>query len=373
VKRPSFPQRPPPWWPQTEVWPPESTRSLREWHGMRRRFSRRMGCGLVLFVLFGSGMIALATWLLSRLVELVNIPAGATVPLALGIFVVGMLALLFTLARVLRRAALPVGDLLDAAGRVTTGDYSVRVREGGPREVRALVRAFNTMAARLQTNDEQRRSLMADVTHELRTPITIIQGNLEGMLDGIYPADREHIASILDETHTLSRVVDDLRTLSVAENGALKLELEVSDLGSLLEDTAAAFREQAKAAGVTLVVEAAPGLAQVEVDPLRIREVVGNLVVNSLRYTPAGGEIRLRCWMEAGDMQFVRAAVSDTGTGVSPEDLPHIFDRFYKSADSRGSGLGLAICKGLVAAHGGEISAQSQPGGGTTIEFTLPK
>ena len=345
---------------------------MHEWYNLRGRFFRRLGCGLVIFIFLGSTAIITAALFLAWVFEQLKFTGSVAIPIAVGIFVVGLLVLLWLFVRVLRRAALPVGDLLDVAGRVSTGDFTARAREGGPREVRALVRAFNSMAERLQTNDEQRRSLMADVTHELRTPITIIQGNLEGMLDGIYPADREHIAAILDETHTLSRVVDDLRTLSVAENGALKLELEASDLGSVLEDTAAAFREQAQAAGVTLVVEAAPGLPQVEVDPLRIREVLGNLVVNSLRYTPVGGEIRLRCWMDAEKAKLAHVSVSDTGTGISPEDLPHIFDRFYKSADSRGSGLGLAICKGLVAAHGGEISAQSRPGGGTTIEFTLP-
>jgi two-component system OmpR family sensor kinase len=174
---------------------------------------------------------------------------------------------------------------------------------------------------------------MADVTHELRTPITIIQGNLEGMLDGIYPADREHIAAILDETHTLSRVVDDLRTLSVAENGALKLEFEASDLGSLLEETAAAFREQAQAAAPGWWLKPRRACRRWS-RPLRIREVLGNLVVNSLRYTPVEGN-RLRCWMDAGARSLYAQP------SVTPEQaflqLPHIFDRFYKSAGG-GSG-----------------------------------
>jgi signal transduction histidine kinase len=280
---------------------------------------------------------------------------------------------LLGIGRALRRLALPLGDLMEAAGRVAEGDYAARVAERGPRELRALSRAFNAMAGRLEKNEEQRRSLLADVTHELRTPLTVIQGNLEGLLDGVYPRDDARLAAILDETQVLSRLIEDLRTLSLAEAGALKLQREPIDLPALLGEAAASFRAQAEAAGVTVSLEAAPDLPLLEADPVRLREVAGNLIANALRYTPAGGRIQIQCSLEGGG-ESVAVAVSDTGRGIAPGDLPHVFDRFYKSADSRGSGLGLAIAKNLVAAHGGEIAAHSpgMDGVGTTVRFTLP-
>jgi signal transduction histidine kinase len=265
--------------------------------------------------------------------------------------------------------ALPLGDVMEAAGRVAEGDYSARVAERGPREVRALAHTFNSMAARLAAHDEQRRNLLADVTHELRTPLTVIQGNLEGLLDGIYARDDAHLQPILEETQVMSRLIDDLRMLALAESGALRLEKEPTDLAVLASEAVASFRTQADAAKIELSVDAAPDLPTLEVDPARIRQVLDNLIANALRYTPGGGTIRVRCFTSSGSN--VAVAISDTGAGIPPEELPHIFDRFYKSRDSRGTGLGLAIARNLVAAHGGEISAESELGKGTTICFTL--
>ena len=227
------------------------------------------------------------------------------------------------------------------------------------------------MAAQLQVNQEQRRNLVSDVTHELRTPLTIIQGNLEGLVDGIYPTDREHLASILEETRVLSRLIDDLRTLAQAESGTLKLQKEAADLADLVSETVASFRPQAEEAGVTLHIDVASGLPLVSLDPLRIREVLLNLLANALRYTPRGGVISISCSF-ADDSKCIAVAVRDSGAGIPPEDLSHIFDRFYKTRDSRGSGLGLTIAKNLVAAHGGDIAAESTLGQGTTVRFTLP-
>jgi len=340
---------------------------------MRGRFFWRIGCGLIFLVVLVAGGTTLIFWLLAALSGLVNLPEGwlALVPAAVLLIVLAVGGLVIT-ARLLRRTAAPVGDLIDAAGRLSDGDYSARVSEGGPREVRSLVHAFNAMAEGLQKSDEQRRRLLADVTHELRTPLTVIQGNLEGMLDGIYPTSREHIESVLEETRTLSRVIDDLRTLSLAESGALQLELESTVVGDLLAEAAVSFSGQASTREIGLDVEAPASLPLVDVDPTRIREVLANLLVNALRYTPAGGQILLRADRLENPPEQVQVAVSDTGSGIPPEDLLHIFDRFYKSSDSRGSGLGLAISKSLVTAHGGDISAASEVGKGTTITFTLP-
>lgn len=333
---------------------------------MRGQFFRRIGCAFALMAFFSGGLIAVLYWVLNGNFHPAPVFGNHLTRLILIFF--GM-AVLFLAGRAIRRMAIPIGDLLDAAGRIANGDYSVRVPERGTPEVRGLARAFNSMAERLQTNDRQRRALLADVSHELRTPLTIVQGNLEGMLDGVYPADQEHLQSLLEETHVLSHIIDDLRTLSLAEAGALKLQVESSDLAGLVEDTAAAFQAQARRSSITLETLAQPGLPELEIDPTRIRQVLTNLLVNALRYTPQGGKVQVRV---EGDSRQIRVSVQDSGAGIAPADLPHIFDRFYKAADSRGSGLGLAIAKSLVAAHGGEISAASEPGKGATITFTIP-
>jgi two-component system OmpR family sensor kinase/two-component system sensor histidine kinase BaeS len=283
-----------------------------------------------------------------------------------------ILVVLGVILRALRRMASPVGDLMEAAGRVADGDYSARVEERGPGEVRALARAFNSMAERLQAHDQQRRDLLADVTHELRTPLTVMQGNLEGLLDGVYPLDEDHLQSILEETHVMSRLIDDLRTLALAESGALKLQRDPVDMGALIDEAAASFQARADKVGVQLTVDSSPDLPALDLDAARIRQVLSNLIANALRYTPSGGKILVRCSIEGGGTGNVLVSVNDTGAGIPPDDLPHIFDRFYKSSDSRGTGLGLTIARNLVLAHGGEINAASEAGKGTTIRFTLP-
>lgn len=363
------PRHRPAWWPENEPWPP----THRPWRAGRGRFFRRVGCliGVMgLLSLIGCGtlfslLFNLPNWLhLSETGFIISRVVGGVVI----VFVIG--SAIFA-GQALRRATRPIEDVMDAASKVAEGDYAVRVGEHGPKEVRALARSFNTMTARLQVNDEQRRALLADVTHELRTPLTVIQGNLEGMLDGIYPPDQAHLESTLEETRVLSRLIDDLRTLSLAESGALKLQRESVRLDELIQEVVAAFQSTAASAEVQLLIDVAPDLPQLEVDPLRVRQVLSNLMANALRYTSTGGQIQVRAFAATTDRLTV--TVADTGRGIPPDDLPRIFDRFYKSSDSRGTGLGLAIAKNLVIAHGGEISAQSDPGHGTTITFTLPK
>lgn len=272
-------------------------------------------------------------------------------------------------ARSLRRLAAPVGDVIEAVGRVADGDLSTRVRERGARDARALARAFNAMTSRLEDAEEQRRRLLADVSHELRTPLSVVQGNLEALVDGVHPPDQAHLEAILDETKILSRLVEDLRTLSLAESGTLTLHREPIDVDALVRETADSFGSQAEPAGVAIDVDVPSGLPQVDADPVRAREVLTNLIANALRYTPRGGRVSVQA-RRAGDA--VAVDVRDTGAGIAPELVGRIFDRFYKSAESRGAGLGLAIAKQLVEAHGGEISATSVLGEGTDIRFTLP-
>jgi two-component system OmpR family sensor kinase/two-component system sensor histidine kinase BaeS len=272
-------------------------------------------------------------------------------------------------ARSVRRLAARVDDVIDAVGRVADGDLTARVAERGPSDARSLARAFNAMTSRLEASEEQRRKMLADVSHELRTPLSVMQGSLEAIVDGVRPADEAHLAAILDETKVLSRLVEDLRTLSLAESGALALHREPTDLAALATETLASFGTQAEGAGITLGAELEPGLPPVDADPVRAREILVNLIANALRYTPPSGRVSVDARRVQG---VVEVRVRDTGMGISPDALDHIFDRFYKSAESRGAGLGLAIAKQLVEAHGGAISASSVVGKGTDIQFTLP-
>jgi two-component system, OmpR family, sensor histidine kinase BaeS len=346
------------------------------WHtGATARRSFFLGIGCAILAAFFLLVLAstLAVVLVGGLLGLIGLSAdawlGAVVILGLGIP-----ALLF-LGGSLTRAAKPVGDLIDAAARVEAGDLAVRVEERGPGPVRRLVRSFNAMSARLEADAESRRTLMADVTHELRTPLTVIQGNLEGVIDGIYPADEAHLATILDETRTLSRLIDDLRTLALADRGALELRREPVDLVALVQDSVVASRPSADAGSVTLVLSlppdapAAGGGPIVDADPTRLREVLGNLLANAIRHTPAGGSVTVSV---LDDEVLATVAVADTGPGIPPELRDRVFERFVHEPGSTGSGLGLAIARDLVVAHGGTIEAVSPPGGGTTVAFSVP-
>jgi len=270
--------------------------------------------------------------------------------------------------RVMRRVGFPLGDLVAAADRVATGDYATRVAERGPPSLRSVARAFNSMTGRLEAQEQQRRHLMADIAHELRTPLAIIQGRLEGLLDGVYPRDDERLNELLTDTRVLARLVNDVGTLANAESGSLILQKEPTDLSVVIHEVVHSFAGEARAAAVRLEVGSTSDLPLVELDPLRIREVLSNLVSNAIRHA-GGGAVRIEADATAGHIVL---RVTDTGTGISADELPKIFDRFYKGVGSRGSGLGLTIAKNLVVAHGGEIRADSRPGEGTTISFTLP-
>jgi len=300
----------------------------------------------------------------SSLAAIVAGRTGLVIPplvIAVALFVIGIGAV--------RRVAMPFGDIVSAAYRVGDGDYSTRLAERGPPSLRAVARAFNSMASRLETQQRQRRDLMADVAHELRTPLAIIRGRLEGVVDGVYDRDDRTIAALVEETKLLERLVEDLRTLAHAEGGTLTLRREATDLTVLAADVARAFEAAAKAGGIALTVAPAEDIPLVDVDPVRIREVLGNLVSNALRYTPAGGQVSIAIVRQPAT---VAITVDDTGTGISAEDLPRIFDRFAKGVDSRGAGLGLAIARRLVEAHGGGIAASAREAGGTRVSFTLP-
>jgi len=344
------------------------------WDARRGPFMRRLGCLFGAFFIFSILGFGLAIWLLASAVGIVSGGARGAAPLTVAILFL-LLAVLAGgfVGRGFRRIAGPLDELSEAASRVASGDLGARVEEPSraPRPLRELVRSFNTMAERLAIDEAQRRDLLADVSHELRTPLAVIQGNVEAMIDGVHAADAEHLAGVLDETRVLTRLVEDLRTISLAEAGTLALHREPTDVDALIAEATNSFRSQAAAAGVALELDAPEDLPLADVDPVRIREVVSNLVSNALRHTPEGGWIRVHAGVDDAG-QSISVEVSDSGSGIDSELLAHVFDRFAKGPGSRGSGLGLAIAKDLVEAHGGTIAAESLPGAGTTISFVLP-
>jgi signal transduction histidine kinase len=223
--------------------------------------------------------------------------------------------------------------------------------------------AIRRVGGAFAEQDRLRRQLMADVAHELRTPLAILQGRIEGLLDGVYPRDEARLGELLEETCHLSRLVEDLGTLAHAEAGVLDLRKEAVDLGDLVRDAAAALPRP-------IAVEVPADLPAVEADPVRIRQVLLNLLANALRHTPEDGDVSVQ--VEARP-QRVLIRVRDSGSGIAAEDLPRIFERFQKGSGSRGSGLGLAIARKLVLAHGGDIGIESAPGKGTEVTVSLPR
>jgi signal transduction histidine kinase len=356
----------PDWWPAEEAWPPPGPRP--PWAGRRSRWARGFGC--VFGLVFLLGVVGLVSLVTSVIVAAGPIGEIARV-LGLLILVLGGVGLTVA-GRVFRRAGTTLDEVVDAARRVEDGDYTIRVEPGPHRgPLWELVRGFNSMAGRLETDAEQRRRLLADVSHELRTPLAVIQGNIEAILDGVHEADEVNLTTILEETHVLARLVDDLRTVALSESGSLPLHREPTDLSILAAEAVASFTPAAETAGVNLDVRVDDDVPLLDVDPVRIREVISNLVANALRHTPAGGSITVSASADT-DRGDVEVVVRDTGSGIDPDLLPHVFDRFAKAADSRGSGLGLAIARGLVEAHGGSIDVESTPGNGTTFRVRLP-
>jgi two-component system sensor histidine kinase BaeS len=379
------PRRRPHWWPEDQPWPPEPGSepwagrgwSGPPWWGSGRRrggLRRGFGCFIAVLATLVVSVGVLVLWLLANLFGLAaeGPLADLARPAGIVVLVLGLIALVAGI-RLARSIGGPLAELVDAAGRIEAADYSVRVaeRERGPRDMRGLGRAFNSMAARLESEDATRRRLLADVSHELRTPLAVIQGNLEAVLDGVYPPDDAHLRPILEETRVLERLIDDLRTLSLAESGALPLHREPTDPAALLEDVAATHRARAAEAGVSIAVELGPGQPSVSVDPVRMHQVISNLVDNAIRVMPEGGSIVLGARADSEGAAVFE--VTDDGPGIPAALRDTLFDRFTKSASSRGSGLGLAIARAIVDAHGGSISAEpGRDGVGTRFRIELP-
>ena len=346
-----------------------------DWEGQRLFYLRRLlGCFIAFFILFLVAILVVFAFVYGSLPESLRIVAWVLV----GSFGVSLIFALLLGGWAFRRVGRPTIDVLAAIDAVAAGDFSVRVREDIPGEFGRLARRFNFMVTELERAEQQRRNLTADVAHELRNPLHIIQGNLEGMLDGVYAVSPEQIEATLEETRLLARLVEDLQTLSLAEAGQLPLHLVVISAADIIADVGTSFAAAAEETGIELRIDIPDDRHDLELnaDPDRLDQALSNLVSNALRYTPSGGSITLRA---EAIRDGVRLSVQDTGAGIPAEDLPYVFDRFWRGDRARarqaggGSGLGLAITRQLVQAHGGQISVESQVGEGTRFVIELPQ
>ena len=289
--------------------------------------------------------------------------AGASL---LGVFLAG---------RIVR----PLDTLESAAAAVAHGDLTRRSGLGDRAdELGSLGRSFDAMTDELAAAEDARRRFFADAAHELKTPLSVIDATTSALLDGVYEREDRHLLTIRDQSHLLGRIVDDLRTVSLAETQALPLRLEPVALDGLIRASVGEMTIRAESAGVRLRADDLPAIV-VTADRDRLRQVLAALLDNALRHTPSGGEIFVRAAVagDAGHAGAVRVDVADTGPGVDPADLPHLFDRFYQADPARDrttgtSGLGLAVVRALVLAHGGRVGAENTPGGGARFWFELP-
>lgn len=269
----------------------------------------------------------------------------------------------------------PVNRLADAAKAIGRHNLDVRVKASGTREMIDLASAFNDMAADLQRGETLRREMLADTAHELRTPLSVLTGNLRAMLDDVYPMDKAEIARLYEQVRLISRLVNDLHELAQAEARQLHLDFFDVDVCELVEDLMQVYEPIAEAEDIKLTSTVPRDLSPVKADPARLAQVIHNLIGNALRHTPAGGTIHLSVTQTPVN---TRISVRDTGEGIPTEHLPHIFDRFYRVDRTRalstgGSGLGLAIAKAIVESHNGTIGVSSTPGQGSTFTITLPQ
>lgn len=272
-----------------------------------------------------------------------------------------------------RQITAPLNALASASEKIAAGNLTARAPVHGDDEIARVARSFNAMAEQLAQSETARRNMLADIAHELRNPIGVISSHLEAMMDGVFPADMENLASLQDETLLLARLVGDLRELALADAGELTLTRAPTDLRVLTERVAAAFQPQAAEQNIALTIHL-ENLPTLKLDAQRIEQVLRNLISNALRHTPNGGSIHITLTSEKNS---ARISVQDNGAGIAPEALPHIFERFWRGDKSRSraqgnTGLGLAIAKQWVTAHGGQIGVESTVGKGTMFWFTLP-
>ncbi|MCM0759550.1 ATP-binding protein [Sporomusa sphaeroides DSM 2875] len=290
------------------------------------------------------------------------------------LIVLGLLAS-YSLARSI---TVPLRRLSIAAEAIEQGKFEQRVPVSSKDEVGHLANIFNRMATTLESNMKLRQQLLANIAHELRTPIAIIKGHLEGMLDDVIDMNKEEVASLHEESIRLNRLITDLKDLSLAEVGQLSLDKQPTNINYLIRRTIQLMKTTIDEKKMAVECKLNEKLPEINVDPDRISQVFSNIFVNALRYTPDSGKVLVTTALEKNQgKQWVKIAVSDNGPGITPDDIPHIFDHFYRGEKSRdrksgGSGLGLAIVKQLVEFHGGKVIVDSGQGTGTTFLVYLP-
>jgi two-component system sensor histidine kinase BaeS len=301
------------------------------------------------------------------LLDRLNRPALVAAGVAAGVSLI--LALLFAYG-LLR----PVRELTHAASQLASGNLSQRVPVRGSDEIASLGKTFNYMAESLERAENSRRAMTADIAHELRNPLAVQRANLEAMQDGVYPLTAENLEQVLEQNQLLTRLVEDLRTLALADAGQLTLERTPTDFPALIQRVVDRFTPTASAHQVKLNLDISAGpVAPILLDPMRVEQILGNLLSNALRHTPEGGKISLKLVPTHG---AVSLSIQDTGAGIPTEALPHLFERFYRADKARsredgGSGLGLAIARQLAEAHGGTLTAANHPEGGAVFTLTL--
>ncbi len=273
-----------------------------------------------------------------------------------------------------RQITRPVRALISGARHLTKGELSYRVTVKSRDEIGELADSFNIMASSLEKGEQSRRQLTADIAHELRTPLTVIEGTVDGIIDGVFQPDTEHLRSIKEQTALLTHLISDLRDISLAESGQLKLNLTSTDMVELVRRVVSNYEINAREKNIRIKLEEEPQISEIEADTVRMEQVISNLLVNAIRHTPSSGSISVTIKNDEGGLAI---SVADTGEGIAQDDLPHVFERFYRSGSSRsrkegGTGLGLAIVKQMVEAHGGKVWVESKKGTGSIFSILLP-
>lgn len=347
---------------------PDSQKPFRRFRG-RRRFFPFFPLFFFVAIFFIGGTAALFYLLFSEYVGVRNIWL-----LVCGAPFVVFIIIIITIFNLYMRFGKPLENLFSTIDSVSEGNLSVRVPESKSDMFSELITRFNKMIDELERADKQRRNLTADIAHELRTPLHIIQGNLEGIIDGVYKPTEEHINNTLDETKLLTRLINDLQTLSLAESHQLPLHPTRFLLADLIHDLTSSFSSQAKSLGINLESNIKDSSLEINADYDRLNQVLSNLISNALRHTRNGGTISIITESLITNNKLL-ITIKDTGEGIASEDLPFIFDRFWRGDKSRSgrinSGLGLAIAKQLIEAHNGTIKVESEVGKGTTFVIEI--
>lgn len=357
------PHRDPQWWPEGEHWPPKGGQGYEAWAGFGRRLFK---FGLVMVTLLVLGAALAGAVIATTVAGIESGNRAEAILITVLVLVIGGRLV----RRIIRRTWRPVRSLIGATGRLADGDYTARVNVRSSTGMREVGTSFNAMADRLEQADERRRQLMSDLGHELRTPLAVIRGEIEAVIDGVHDGGPDHMESLLDEVEVLERLIEDLRVLTLSEAGKLPLQMEQGDLLKVIEEAASSYRPSASASGIEILVEAAPQVPTLEMDPVRIRQALTNLIVNSIRAMPGGGRVTIKVGVED---DRVITEVIDTGPGIDPDQLEEVFGRFVKSETSPGSGLGLSIARGLLQAHGGDLEITASGPNGTTASMWLPR